>query len=194
MPRPNMKKQRRAEIFAAYEACIARFGVEGATLDRIAEEAGLARALIRHNVGNKEKLLADFIDRFFENSDISQREMMEALPAENASEHLLDMLFDPAYSDQKLVLVTEALLAAAGNDPKLAARMIAWTNGFVLNVRAVLQHDHPKASGTSLDAASAGISGLYFNIDSFAMLGDMEPLRSHTKKAAKLLMEALKQN
>ena len=55
MARPSVKEERREQILTAYEQCVARYGVEGATLDKVAEEAGLARPLIRHNIGNREE-------------------------------------------------------------------------------------------------------------------------------------------
>ena len=43
---------------------VTRLGVEGATLEKTAGEAGLDRVLIRHNVGNKDDLLDAFLDCF----------------------------------------------------------------------------------------------------------------------------------
>ena len=43
MARPIVKDQRRAEILDAFEACVARYGVEGATLAKTAEQAGLGQ-------------------------------------------------------------------------------------------------------------------------------------------------------
>ena len=34
MPRPSLKAQRSEEILDAYERCVARYGVEGATLEK----------------------------------------------------------------------------------------------------------------------------------------------------------------
>ena len=43
MARPSVKDERTEAILAAFERCVARHGVEGATLQRTADEAGLAR-------------------------------------------------------------------------------------------------------------------------------------------------------
>ena len=43
MGRPSIKAERREQILDAYETCVARFGVGGASLEKIAETAGLAR-------------------------------------------------------------------------------------------------------------------------------------------------------
>lgn len=191
MPRPDMKEQRKAEIMEAFENCVARYGVEGATLDRIADEAGLARALIRHNVGNRDDLLAALIKRFFDQSADSMAQMISALPARNRSRTLVDWLFDPAYSDPKQVLITEALIASAANDNALAKRLRHWTDEFVGSIEHVLRTEFPKASKEATGAVGAGITGIYFNIDSFALLGPMKKLRVASKAAALRLVDSL---
>ena len=80
MPRRSLKEERRSQILDAFEICVARYGVEGATLERVAEEAGLARPLIRHNVGNREDLLDALLERYLESSEHSMRQLLAALP------------------------------------------------------------------------------------------------------------------
>ena len=191
VPRPNMKEQRRVEILEAFENCVARYGVEGATLERTAGEAGLARALIRHNVGNRDDLLAALIERFFDRSAHDMGQMIAALPVQNRSRTLVDWLFDPTFSDPKQVLITEALIAAAANDKALANRLKSWTNDFVGSIESVLQQGFPNASTESIAAVGAGITGIYFNIDSFALLGPMKKLRAASKAAALRLVDSL---
>lgn len=191
MPRPNMKEQRKAEIMKAFENCVARYGVEGATLERIADEAGLARALIRHNVGNREDLLTALIKRFFDRSAAGMEQMVAALPSQNRSRTLVDWLFDPAYSDPKQVLITEALIASAANDKALAKRLRNWTDDFVGSIENVLSAEFPKAPQEAISAVGAGITGVYFNIDSFALLGPMKRLRAASKAAALRLVASL---
>ena len=57
MPRPSVKDQRREEILTAFARCVALYGVEGATLEKIAAEAGIARPAVRHFVGNRDELV-----------------------------------------------------------------------------------------------------------------------------------------
>ncbi|MEM9209285.1 MAG: TetR/AcrR family transcriptional regulator, partial [Pseudomonadota bacterium] len=134
MPRPSLKDERRAEILAAYERCIARHGVEGATLERIAEEAGLARALIRHNVGNKDELFASFLDRYLERASADVDDLFESLPETDRIPTLLEWLFDPAYASTSEVSVTNALITAALDDRALAERLNAWSAEFVAGI------------------------------------------------------------
>ncbi len=191
MGRPSVRDERREQILRAYETCVARFGVEGASLEKIAEEAGLARPLIRHNVGNRDDLLAALVDRFLSRSERSVQRMIDALPESRATETLIDWLFDPNYSDAQFVLVAEALIAASQEDPTLATLMKRWTREFIASVRGVVRSDAPNASGQELDAVAAGVAGIYFNTDSLTPMGDMADVRDASKRAALMLVSTL---
>ena len=191
MGRPSVKAERREQILRAYETCVARFGVEGASLEKIAEEAGLARPLIRHNVGNRDDLLAALVERFLSRSEKSTQRMIDALPRSHAIETLIDWLFDPDYSDAQFVLVAEALIAASQDDPALATLMQRWTRDFIASVRGVLESDAPSASSDALDAVAAGVAGIYFKTDSLTPLGDMSDVREASKRAALILVATL---
>ncbi len=191
MGRPSVKDERREQILRAYETCVARFGVEGASLEKIAEEAGLARPLIRHNVGNRDDLLAALVDRFLSKSERNVQRMIDGLPADRAIKTLIDWLFDPNYSDAQFVLVAEALIAASQEDPALATLMQSWTRDFIASVRGVLKDNEPSASSRALDAVAAGVTGIYFNTDSLTPLGDMSDIREASKRAALMLVATL---
>jgi len=205
MARPSRKAERREEILDAFERCVARFGVEGATLERTAEEAGLARALIRHNAGNRDQLLEAMTTRFLERTRQRTEEMAAALPAENRLAVLIDWLFDPAYaapdggrklqdSSTHLVLVSEALIAASLSDPELAAKMRDWSMHFTGMLEKVAAAAHPHAPQDLVAAAAAGITGIYFNVESLRPLGDIPDLAAASKRAALLLAAALEQS
>lgn len=59
MARPSVAAERREQIIEATLLTIARHGVSSASLDRIAETAGMARGHVRHFAGNRDELLAD---------------------------------------------------------------------------------------------------------------------------------------
>lgn len=57
MGRRDMSEQRKPQIIAAAKRAISQYGIDGATQERIAEEAGMTRAHIRHYLGNRDELL-----------------------------------------------------------------------------------------------------------------------------------------
>jgi len=191
MPRPSLKKERREQIFIAFETCVARFGIEGATLERIAEEAGLARALIRHNVGNKEDLVNGLVERFLARSKASSAAMLASLPESGQLTTLVEWLFDPTYSDPQLVLISEALIAASADDHILAKKMRKWTTDFVTSIETVILKDYPNANNEQVIAVAAGITGIYFTVESMSPLGGIKGLAESSKDAVKILINSL---
>ena len=191
MSRPSLKDERRAEILDAYGRCIARYGVEGATLEKTAEEAGLARALIRHNVGNKDELLDAFLDRFLSDSAGASDGIFASLPADDRVQTLVKWLFDPRYSNVHEVNVTNALLIAATDRPELARRLRRWTFNFIAAVRAELQAAFPDAPDEKTEAVATGVAAIYFNFDSMTSLGRLSKLRRSSEAAAHSLISTL---
>ena len=61
MPRPSLADVRKPQLLDAYARCLVKFGPEGSTLDRIAAEAGVTRALVRHYLGNREDVDRAFV-------------------------------------------------------------------------------------------------------------------------------------
>ena len=191
MARPDIRNERRVQILDAFEVCVARYGVEGATLAKTAEIAGLARPLVRHNVGNRSELLDALVDRFLKRSRQTTDLMLEALPAKEKSRTVVSWLFDPAYSDPKLVQVSNALIAASVDDPELAGKMRAWLDDFMSAVQKCLAVDFPHADAEHLSSVAAGISGIYFNVEALYPLGQIEALAASSKQAAMLLLASL---
>ena len=191
MPRPSLKEQRREQILDAYQHCVARFGVEGATLELTAKQAGLARALIRHNVGNRADLRDALIQRFLARSQASLDDLIDALPRERRTATLVEWLFDQEYSDPQTVLLSEALIVAAADDPALARKMRDWTMDFVNTLESAIQHDYPDTDKAAVAAVASGLTGIYFNMESLAPLGDMPELLDASKRAALLLIGTL---
>ncbi len=194
MARPSLKTERTEEILAAYERCIARYGVEGATLERVSEEAGLARALIRHNIGNKDELMEAFIANFIERSNHSTRQLLDSLPEERRVLTLIDWLFDPAHSNSHEVQVFGALIIAANDLPNLAGRLREWNEVFVNSLAKEIRQTYASVSIDQVNAVAAGIAGIYFNVESIGHLGRMKEFRHQSKEASQMLISILENN
>lgn len=191
MSRPSLKDQRSEQIIDAYETCVARYGVEGATLERVATEAGLARPLIRHNVGNRDDLMAALLARFKKTCDEYTRQFDAALPASNRVQTLIDWLFDEAYSDSKTVLIANALVVAAPDNAEVADQLKSWLDSFVEFLAQELKNENPTASDEALHAVATGVCGIYSNVEAFSPLQDMKVLRSASKLSAQMLVTTL---
>ncbi len=191
MARPSRKAERTEEVLDAYERCVARYGVEGTTLERIAEQAGLTRTLIRHYVGNKDALLDALVERFARRSKHDSAVLFESLPEKDRIRTLVDWLFDPGLSNTRSIRVAGALITAAKDYPRLARRMRDWTFEFVGLLEQELATAYPHKPKDDILAVAAGIAGIYFNVDSLESLGRMSGLRRASKEAALTLAESL---
>ncbi len=191
MARPDVRDKRRDQILDAFEEIVARNGIEGATLARTAEVAGLARPLIRHNIGNREDLIATLVERFLEKSRDAMDGMLNELPPEKAIHVLVDWLFDKSYSDPQLVRISSALITASADDPRLARKMRSWLREFIDRITFTLSASYPDAGKDRVDAVAAGLTGIYFNIESLYPLGDIQSVSQASRNAALLLVTSL---
>ena len=191
MPRPSLKAQRSKEILDAFEQCVAKFGIEGATLERIAEEAGLQRSLLRHNVGNRDDLLDALLNRFLEKSTDDMNQLLTAIADETRPNKFIDILFDESYADSKSVLVAEALIAAAPQNPKIVPRLQNWLDDITNVFVKILKNIMPNAKAQDYREVATGIIGIYFNVESLTPLGKLNKLRLPSKKAAMRLINTL---
>lgn len=191
MARPEIKDTRREQILDAFEICVAKYGVEGATLAKTAEQAGLARPLVRHNVGNREELISALVDRFMERSREKMQAFVEMLPANDKAAHAVEWLFDPQYADTQLVQVAYALIAFSADNAAMAEKMQAWVRDFEERLTGLIADDYPQADSEKIAAVSTGIMGIYFNVESLSVLGNSNTLSAPSKQAALMLLGAL---
>lgn len=191
MARPKLKDTRRAQILDAFEVCVARYGVEGATLAKTAEQAGLARPLVRHNVGNREELISALVDRFLERSQNKMQTFVDALPANDTARHAVEWLFDPQYADTQLVQVAYALITFSADNAEMAEKMQAWVADFAERLTRLIADDHPQVDPERIAAVANGILGIYFNVESLSVLGHSDALSTPSKQAALILLDAL---
>jgi AcrR family transcriptional regulator len=119
MGRPSLADVRRPQLLEAYASCLARYGVEGTTLDRVAKEAGVTRGLVRHYLGNRDEVLRALGDWVRDGYLDWFEEVAERRADHDPIGALLDltMLAQP----QELVVVIDALLREAPQDPYIAS-------------------------------------------------------------------------
>ncbi len=182
MPRPSLKEQRSEEILAAFARCVARFGLDGATLEHVAAEAGVSRPSVRHFVGNREDLIDALAAHVRRDYQAKMESLFAWLPQTGRIEALIDFMFAPnAASSSEDVALAQALMAAADRYPTVAAPLKSWIMEFDQRIQNELSTHVPKATREDVAAASFGIISLYFNIDALSQLR----MPAHYDEAAK---------
>lgn len=194
MPRPSLKAERTEAILDAVERVVIRDGISGTTLEKIAEEAGMRRTLLRHNIGNREQLIEAFLDRFFAKSDTQTQQMLAYLPKENRVTALLNFLFDAEYADNQLALAAFAITSAATSDTNIQHRMRIWNSNFIKTISDELRLSFKNASEKACYEVATGLTGIYFNSESLVPLGDMSEIHAASKCAAKRLVFTLEKD
>jgi AcrR family transcriptional regulator len=118
MGRPSMAAERREQILAAVTQCVGEYGLEGTTLERVAEASGFSRGHIRHYVGNREEMLAQFQDRLTSRYARRMREVDEAAEPGKRGAALVRFLFGKEWAPGADSAAINALMwAAARNEP-----------------------------------------------------------------------------
>lgn len=159
MGRKSRTDERRLQILSAFERCIVRKGLHRTTLDDVAQEAGIARPLIRHNVGNWENLVLAATERLMEAyAAIYQSHLVRAREKKDLRV-ITGFLFSPAYGtvteDQDLVL--SALSSAAQTDDALCGLLKNMYQRFEKNLVDEIVHLHD-------DVSRAGASNVAYAI------------------------------
>ncbi|SLN55094.1 transcriptional regulator BetI [Roseovarius albus] len=190
--RPSNQEERYHQVMQAMVYCVARYGLDGATLDRIAKQANLSRPLIRHHLGNKEDMLGKLksyvLDTFTERAD----SMFGSLPDTQRSQALLDTLFsDENSASSDLVMAFAALTARAAEDSILQQECRDWILGFEDKILAVLAADHADTDLQILRMVATGITAIFFNVSSLSALSLPDSWHQKSQQAAQTLLRAI---
>ena len=191
MSRPEIKNVRREQILDAFEVCVARFGVEGATLAKTAEQAGIARPLVRHNVGNRDELMDALVERFLQNSRSRMDAFIDALPNKRRIETAIDWLFCYDHTDAEFIRLSYALIVSSADNPALADKMNIWLNEFISALTDLIASEYPEADPEQVIAVATGITGIYFNAESLSTIGSLDALIAASKRSALILLASL---
>ncbi|MEC8428395.1 MAG: TetR/AcrR family transcriptional regulator [Pseudomonadota bacterium] len=191
MGRPSVKAERTEEILDAFERCVARYGVEGTSLERIAEESGLRRSLLRYYIGNRDELVEALADRFITKGERLMQETIALLPNENKVEALLEIFFADYEPDDSMALVAASLIASSSSYPKVQRKLRDWYDEFVLKISRVIQSDYPDADAERCWTIAVGVVGIYFNADSMEPLGLSGLYRKASIETCRLLLATL---
>ncbi len=194
MGRPSLRDVRTEEILTAYETCVARHGLDGATQERIAEEAGVKRTLLRHYLGNKDEMVDALIGHVVARFNAETDQMIAALPVSDRPKALLDILFGPlGVTDTSSVLTISALGAASDRFPKGRTGLLSAIGRMLEVIARELSDAYPKAGEERCRVAAHGICHLYFSIDSLMMMSPPKTWQTRARNAADIQLQALEE-
>ncbi|SMX32772.1 transcriptional regulator BetI [Octadecabacter ascidiaceicola] len=174
--------------------CVARFGIEGATLAAIAEEAGLSRPSIRHHLGNRDDILKSLQDYVLKAFRDQTDALASALPDDEPAMALIDILFsDAGGTDPELTLAFAALTARSADDIDLRTACRASISQFEARIAQAIKAEQPRADQSTCDQSAQGIAALYFNVMSLSPLAMSGTWKTNARENALKLLKNLKE-
>lgn len=190
MPRRDLTEERTSQILDALERCILKNGLEASSLEKVAEEAGVKRPIIRHYIGNREDLLLALTDRFVENDRERVMMMVNSLGEENRVEALLNMLFATSNdSNAESILIYEELILAASRQDSIREKISRSTARFVDLIAKELTGQFPDTEGHV--EVAWGIASIFYNHISLQALRLPRRISGSSRAAAERLVRSL---
>ncbi|MCR9246178.1 MAG: TetR/AcrR family transcriptional regulator [bacterium] len=192
MPRRSLAAERTTQILDAFEHCVVQHGLSGASLEMVAQTAGVQRSILRHYIGNRDDLIHAMAERLTARYRVQLKEMVDLVGDHRRFERLVDLLFaTPSDEDFHDVVLAEALIAGAEHDAHLRELMSALVEETIAAVRDILRLEHPETGAQGLWEVAHGIVGIYFNHGSLHPLQLPVRHRSAARGCARRLLATL---
>ena len=195
MGRKSLANERTTQILDAFERCIVQYGLEGATLKRIAKEAGVKLSMIHHYIGNRDKLVQAMVTRFIDTYQRDFQAFLHALPTENRLELLIEWYFSnqaSEYRPQDTMIVTE-LMALAEREAYVKALLLDMFKSFEDLFHEEIKRSYPNAAAEACRAAAHVLLSLWFGNSTFVWLGFEASYRQAARKAVETLLAGLEE-
>ena len=199
MPRPSLATVRTEEFLDAFMRCVARYGLDGSTLDRISEEAGVARPMLRHYLGNRDEMVAALFKHVIDKFAVTTDHLFQSLPDQDVSSEapllrvhtLLDIMFDGTTHEAENAAVYQALAAASHRHSGMAEALMGFVTGFERQITGEMTRAFPRADLARCAVVAAGITAVYFNHDAAMPLDPPKSWRDRQRAVADLLIASL---
>ncbi len=191
MPRPSMKDARSEQILNAFMRCVARYGLDGSTLARISEEAGVGRPLLRHYLGNRDEMVRKLLDHVLKVFADQVEALFDTLPCTDRVAAMLDALFGRGTYSSESAAVFAALVAASERHADLREPLLGFVYDFEARIAAEIMNELPAANVQGVRAVAAGMSAIYFNTDAVMPLRPRAEWRDTQRVAAQMLLDHL---
>lgn len=196
MPRPSLADVRTEEFLDAFMRCVARYGLDGSTLEKISDEAGAARPMLRHYLGNRDQMVDALFQHVLKKFEDKTELLFGSLPEFEAQtsriEALLDILFDGMGHQADDASVYQALVAVSHRYDGMSDALMGFVTGFERAISAELLDAFPQADAYQCDVVAAGITATYFNHDATMPLDPPSAWRAKQRGAAELLVRSLR--
>jgi AcrR family transcriptional regulator len=143
--RRSLAKERTVQILQAYAVCIGRFGLEGATLERVSEESGFSRGHIRHYVGNRDEMRRKLVQWVVDDFNDQAVEMISKAPPGERARARMHHMFESGLGPAPANAAIDVLLGATTYDADLREMMRGIYLDVERSIAKSLRDDYPGA-------------------------------------------------
>lgn len=183
-----MSHQRVPQILDATSRVLARWGMDGLTLEKVADEAGLSRSLVRHFVGNRDDLIASYRQRLFDRYSYDFLSAQVQDGETHASDVVLEILFDGASNYDDFAAI-DAIIASSHTDPALRADILTIYRGLETAIANAVRHDHPEWESRQVESTAYQVLSLAYGHWTMYALGFPDDRRDAARDAIRSLLQ-----
>lgn len=191
MGRKSLEKIRTQQLLEAFIACIPENGVDGTSLEKIAEKAGVTRSIIRHYIGNRDVLIAELIDHIVKTSLVEFERMLND-PEMPVQERVHNALFAPRADWQTDKIILNELVNAKESSPHIQEKITALLETMIDRLTSALDQEMPRRSREEARELAYVLFCISMAQDTFVWMGISPSLtRSGPAFARRLILEYL---
>jgi AcrR family transcriptional regulator len=191
MGRKSLKTERVNEILDGFDHCLSKKGLQGTTLDDIAEQAGLARRMIRHYIGNREDLIDAAVHRIITNFNLSVFDTIDKTEPNKRFNVALDYIFSEAFNELPATKLVAALLAVSLYDEQVCRAVKTLYDSFHLGLDQELKAHIPDAPGVQRLQTAYSVMCLAFGGGWMRNIGFDPNLNLQNKHIAQSIIDQL---
>lgn len=194
MGRKSLKEQRVNEILNAFELCLVNKGLKSSSLDDIAIQAGMARKMLRHYVGNRNELIALGVSRIIERFNSAILEILDSKDTQNRFHNGIDFIFSEAFNDLPETKLVAALLPESLYDDNVKTAVQSIYISFKSGLEQELERFIPYSKMVERERTAYSIMCLAFGGGWMRNIGFDHKLNEQNKRIAISLITQLQDN
>lgn len=169
MGRPSLAAERTEQIVLAACRCVARYGLDEATLEQISLESGLSRGHIRHYVGSRDNLMNLVWARVSETFLSRLTHVGTADPHEHV-ERLLDHLYETGDSTGAAMPDLGAFLLSGAHHDVLRPKIDKTMARIAVVLQGALEQLAPHASADDRSSVVGGLLRLLLGSSAYSAI------------------------
>lgn len=189
MGRKSLADERINQILDAFEQCIIKHGLEKATLQRTAEQAGVNLGIIHHYIGKRDDLLRLMVERLAKKATDELAHFVATTPVSLRLSYLLDDFFQDSDSSTTSRILSE-LFSASPHNP-LIQKLLLEINQVYCNILAEeIGQAHSHVPPERCQHLAYTVLSLAYGSGLLQELGFTKQQNQAALKAAKLIVDS----